>query len=260
MLDSAEALRLLASASAGTTFPGAAAEHNERADPGRAAHTPADDCGAVLTATWDAALVQTQVAEVLSGVDQAPASAAGSTASTIDPTALSSGLAQLNKYLSRAWRRAGIPGELHEDSSQTVFATLLQRQGRDRFDALLSGVGHSGIKNVFTRETDEGVDFFRAVDMAKKRVQRERDFKPLGTADLPESSDDLRSRTRHEALREAIDQSLTRREAGLIDDTLMGKTPAEIAIDWGAAPKTVSNEKTRVIQKLREALLASEAD
>jgi DNA-binding NarL/FixJ family response regulator len=96
--------------------------------------------------------------------------------------------------------------------------------------------------------------------MVKKRVQRERDFKPLGTADLPESSDDLQSRARHEALREAIDRSLSRRETSLINDTLMGKTPAEIALLWGVAPKTVSNEKTRVIQKLREAFLASEAD
>ena len=41
------------------------------------------------------------------------------------------------------------------------------------------------------------------------------------------------------------------REAALIRDTLMGKSPAEIADEWGVAPKTVSNEKTRVLQKLR---------
>ena len=38
--------------------------------------------------------------------------------------------------------------------------------------------------------------------------------------------------------------------------TLKGETPAEIASRWGVAPKTVSNEKTRVIQKLREVLTA----
>ncbi len=57
-----------------------------------------------------------------------------------------------------------------------------------------------------------------------------------------------------EALREAIDRRLSPREAALIQDTLMGKTPAEIASQWGVAPKTVSNEKTRVLQKLRDAL------
>ena len=56
------------------------------------------------------------------------------------------------------------------------------------------------------------------------------------------------------ALWEAIQHTLSPREAALIHDTLMGKTPAEIAIQWGVAPKTVSNEKTRVLQKLRSAL------
>ena len=40
----------------------------------------------------------------------------------------------------------------------------------------------------------------------------------------------------------------------------MGKTPAEIALHWGVAPKTISNEKTRVIQKLRDVLLEQEVD
>ena len=38
----------------------------------------------------------------------------------------------------------------------------------------------------------------------------------------------------------------------------MGKTPAEIAQQWGVAPKTVSNEKTRVLQKLRDILASHE--
>jgi DNA-binding CsgD family transcriptional regulator len=38
----------------------------------------------------------------------------------------------------------------------------------------------------------------------------------------------------------------------------MGKTPAEIALQWGVAPKTISNEKSRVLQKLREALVDHE--
>ena len=42
--------------------------------------------------------------------------------------------------------------------------------------------------------------------------------------------------------------------AALIQATIQGETPAEIAQKWGVAPKTVSNEKSRVIQKLRDAL------
>jgi RNA polymerase sigma factor (sigma-70 family) len=60
------------------------------------------------------------------------------------------------------------------------------------------------------------------------------------------------------ALQDAIDQNLSPREAALIHDTLMGKTPAEIAQQWGVAAKTVSNEKSRVLQKLREALVDHE--
>ena len=144
---------------------------------------------------------------------------------------------------------AGIPVELHEDSSQTVYATLLQRQGRDRFVSVVSKVGYLGINNVFTRETNQRLEFLRAVDMVKKRAQREREFRRLGSADVAESSS---YSTRGPGLKrlEAIDQVLSRRDAGLIRDTLMGKTPAEIALEWGLTPKTVSNEKTRAIQKL----------
>jgi DNA-binding CsgD family transcriptional regulator len=258
-LEAAEALRLLSSASAGAPVTGLAAEHNLRPDPAPLVPTPVDASVAVLNATWDAALGQTQLVEILSGVDPA-ANSAPTTASTSDPTTLSSGLTQLNKYLSRAWYRAGIPVQMHEDCSQTVFTTLLQQLGRDRFDALVSDVGHSGIKDLFSRETNEGVDFFRAVDMVKKRAQRERFFQPLDVADVRESFGHSESRARRESLREAIDHTLNRREARLINDTLMGKTPAEIALDWRVTPKTVSNEKTRVIQKLRESLLAREAD
>jgi DNA-binding CsgD family transcriptional regulator len=144
---------------------------------------------------------------------------------------------------------------------------LLQQLGRDRFDALISDVGHSGIKDVFSRETNEGIDFFRAVDMVKKRAQRERVFQPLDAIDASSTSASSSSSSSasekalwHEALREAIDRSLSPREASLINETLMGKTPAEIALHWGVAPKTISNEKTRVLQKLRDVLLAQNDD
>ena len=97
--------------------------------------------------------------------------------------------------------------------------------------------------------------------MVKKRAQRERVFQPIDAVDVARLL--RRARTPqawHEALDEAIDQSLSPREASLIHETLMGKTPAEIALHWGVAPKTISNEKTRVIQKLRDVLLAQDVD
>ena len=127
--------------------------------------------------------------------------------------------------------------------------------GRGQFDALVAEVGHWGIKDVFSRETSDGLSFFRAVDMVKKRAQRERSHQSLESVDV--ASDDRTSSggaALREALQEAIQRKLSPREAALIQDTLMGKTPAEIAIQWGVAPKTVSNEKTRVLQKLRSVL------
>ena len=150
---------------------------------------------------------------------------------------------------------AGIPEGRHEDCSQTVYLALLQNLERDEFDALVGDIGNLGIRDVVNRESARGPDFFRAVDTIKKRAQRERSFQPL---DLYEGiaspgEDDAQSR-RREALREAIDESLTPREADLICATLDGKTPAEIATEMGLTPKTISNEKCRVIQKLREIL------
>jgi DNA-binding CsgD family transcriptional regulator len=250
-----EALRLLSSAAA-ASFPGLVAEHNVLGDHGAAAaHPLMSALPSVSGETWDAALLQTHLADLLPGSGPAFISPPAST-STSDASALSSGLTQLNKYLSRAWYRAGIPVQMHEDCSQAVYTTMLQQLGRDQFDNLISDVGHSGIKDVFSRETNEGLDFFRAVDMIKKRALRERVYQPLDTMDVPASSASSDTKAWSDALREAIDHSLSPREASLINETLMGKTPAEIAHHWGVAAKTVSNEKTRVLQKLREVLLA----
>lgn len=195
-------------------------------------------------AAWDAALGQTRLADLL-----APARGGD------DDGPLASGFNQLDRYLSRAWYRAGIAPQQHDDCMQAVYVSLLQELGRDRFDSMVGEIGRSGIRDVLSRETAEGPGFFRAIDTVKKRAQRERTFQSLdgpvamlaADADAGPGGDDLR---------EAIERSLSPREAALIAATLEGETPAEIASRWGIAPKTVSNEKTRAIQKLREALTA----
>jgi RNA polymerase sigma factor (sigma-70 family) len=240
-----EALRLLSNAAqALPSFPVA----HDVLPPGPTAVIP--DAPTPSSATWDAALGQTSLADIL-----------GSSRDTADSGSVAAGLNQLNKYLNRAWYRAGVPVQLHDDSTQAVYVSLLQNLGRSRFDALLSDIGQNGIPNVLSRETDEGPDFFRAIDTVKKRAQREKSYQPLDTIDVSSSNspDDDQTQLRGD-LQEAIAQSLSPREASLIHDTLMGKTPAEIASQWGVAPKTVSNEKTRVIQKLREALVADPGD
>jgi RNA polymerase sigma factor (sigma-70 family) len=254
-----EELRLLSSATQAHALSDMASDHNLVVE----SHPRGDASPAVAvsTATWDEALVQTELAELLNPSGNSAASTVARTSSpqaatkTDDPVALASGLSQLNKYLNRAWFRGGIPVQLHDDSTQAVYAALLQNMGRPQFDSLVTHVGHWGIKDVFSRETADGVAFFRAVDMVKKRAQRERTHQSLESIDL--AGDEIQPGNRsvlRDALREAIHQTLSPREAALIEDTLMGKTPAEIASQWGVAPKTVSNEKTRVLQKLRSVL------
>jgi RNA polymerase sigma factor (sigma-70 family) len=257
-VETMEALRLLSNAPSATALAGLAAEHDLFANPGTPS-LPLPEHSPVSSATWDAALVHTQLANLLS--DHLSATTATATLeATADPAAVNSGLAQLDRYLSRTWYRAAISAQLHEDCTQAVYATLLQHLGRNQFEALLSDVGQSGIKEVFSRETSEGLDFFRAVDMVKKRAQRERVHQSLEALDVPAPAADSQTKAWREALREAISHSLSPREASLINETLMGKTPAEIALRWGVASKTVSNEKTRVLAKLRDMLSAQVSD
>ena len=244
-VEALEALRLLSLAA--ETLPDLAAEHDVLLSPPVPIGT--DDL-ATTDAAWDVALGQTRLADLLR-----PASSA------TDAEEISSGLSQLNRYLSRAWYRAGIPPQMHDDSTQAVYVSLLQNLGRPQFDHLVADIGRMGIRDVLSQETADGPIFFRAIDTVKKRAQRERSFQPLDTvaAMAASKTDDALSDHRG-ALREAIHQSLSPREAALIYATLKGETPAEIASQWGVAPKTVSNEKTRAIQKLRDVLVASDMD
>ncbi len=203
---------------------------------------------------WDAALGQTALADLIAprGASTAPP----------DASSVNSGLNQLNRYLSRAWSRAGIPVQQHDDCTQAVYATMLQNLGRTGFDQLLADVGQNGVREVLSRETSLGPDFFRAVDMVKKRAMRQRSHLALDDQNdlaAPLGSDGAAESWRG-ALQEAIARSLNPREADLIQATLKGYSPAEIASQWGVAPKTVSNEKTRALQKLREALVAELSD
>ncbi len=174
---------------------------------------------------------------------------------TLDYADVESGIVQLDRYLNKSWYRAGIPQQQHADCTQAVYLTLLQNLGRGPFDDMLARIGQSQIKEVLSQETSEGPDFFRAIDSVKKRAQRERTFQPLDAVDaLSNDGPGSLSEAMREELEEAISESLSPREAALIHATLKGETPSEIASKLGIAPKTVSNEKTRVLQKLRGAL------
>ena len=247
IVEALEALRLLSALT--QPFQGLAVQRDSL--PGPVPLAP----GAPLPSdAWDAALSQTELADLLG---PASSSSSSTIVAPADAQSISSGLEQLNRYLSRTWYRAGVPAQQHEDCSQAVYETLLKNLGRDRFDSLLGDIGQNGIRDVLSRETADGPDFFRAIDTVKKRAQRERSFQPLDSIDVAAGSpSDATKAGWSDALHEAIDSQLTPREAALINATLNGETPAEIAQKWGVAAKTVSNEKTRVLQKLRETLVS----
>jgi DNA-binding NarL/FixJ family response regulator len=264
-----EALRLLSSAAQAYPLAGMIAEHDLLTDSSTGTLSPGEDVStsSFFNEAWDQALGHTQLTDLLSHSASQPVALSvpgtsatnSTTAVAVNPAAISAGLTQLNKYLNRTWYRAGISAQAHDDSTQAVYATLLQTMGRQRFDALVGDVGQSGIREVFSRESSDGVAFFRAVDMVKKRAQREKSYQSLDSVDVPtQQNGQGTTASLRAALQDAISQNLSPREAALIHDTLSGKTPAEIALQWGVAPKTISNEKSRVLQKLREALVDHE--
>lgn len=244
-----EALRLLDASSAG--LPTLAAALGAMPDLGG----PASTGGPIANHdAWDLALDQTASAEV-SGPEALATTATASTPPTQSDVEL--GLVQLNRYLSRCWSRAGIASQQQDDCTQAVYTTLLQGLGRDGFDDLAADIGQQGIPQVLNRDSPLGPDFFRAVDMVKKRATRQKTFIALDDQTEPyvSAGTDGAAENWRGVLNDAIDRSLNPREADLIRATLQGFSPSEIASQWGVAPKTVSNEKTRAFQKLRDALV-----
>ena len=220
-------------------------------------HPPVDVAAAAGPVTdahraWDAALTAATLSDLMGTGPAAP----------VDSADLASGLNQLDRYLARAWGRAGIAAQGFDDCTQAVYTSLLQSLGRDRFDSLVGEIGQCGIRDVLSRETADGPDFFRAVDAVKKRAQRERSWQPLDGAETAGTvaRADGTGEDWRDTVQEAISQSLNPREAALIQATLQGESPAEIANQWGVASKTVSNEKSRAFQKLRDALTPALAD
>lgn len=236
-LESLEALRLFSGATA--VMPAAVAPLEVEAP----ATAPVDDSlRDAHPSAWDAALGSSRVADLLGH------------GSAVADESSHRGVLQIQKYLTRAWTRAGIAPQVHDDSTQAVFLTLLQQYGTIGFDRLMGDVGNYGIREVFNRETAEGPDFFRAVDTVKKRAQRLKTAAPIDAVGEVAAPSDSDRQLWRDAIEQAIERDLNPREADLIRATMRGESPMEIAQQWGLTPKTVSNEKTRAFQKLRASL------
>ena len=168
------------------------------------------------------------------------------------------GLDQLTRYLGRAWARAGS----NRSSS---------RIARKRFMKPCSATWAAPVS--ITWPTTSAATAFARCSIATPTAAPTSSAPWTWSRSAPSGSESFQSLDDHYAdladsaggdgasaadwrctLDEAIDRTLSTREAALIRETLLGKTPAEIAATWGVAPKTISNEKTRAIQKLRVTL------
>ena len=168
---------------------------------------------------------------------------------TAAPDATLRAVNDMSRYCTTCWRNARLHPDCWTDCTQEVFSRLLERVRPDAWGRVLQSEG------------EERREFLRAIDTVKKRAQRERTFQPLDrAAEVSAASSDGDPDRWRTTIQEAMARSLTPREKALIQATLQGETPAEIALRWGVAPKTVSNEKTRVIQKLRGVLVGDHAD
>ncbi len=206
-------------------------------------------------ATWDAALDQTVVEDVV-GSTEAHCNVLHTTSEAQDPS-LSAGFDHLNRYLNHVWKRAGISDQQFEDCTQSVYLNLLERQGPSKFAQVVSEIGTDGIHQALPEGTETRLDFFRALDATKKRVQRsERRISPLEDAERLPANDgsQLSLIEDRQAVDEIAAKLLTPRESDWLRAFLDGRSPAEIAENDGVSAKTVSNVKAQVIAKLRDAL------
>jgi hypothetical protein len=81
-------------------------------------------------------------------VETEPARSVDAARDRIECDSIAAGLAQLGRYLSRAWSRAGVAVPQRDDCSQEVYAGLLRILGRARFDQMVGTVGRRGIPRV----------------------------------------------------------------------------------------------------------------
>ncbi|MFM7128650.1 MAG: RNA polymerase sigma factor [bacterium] len=199
---------------------------------------------------WDAALAAQ--ADQLTAADYALADDFSNSLSLL-------GYDRMERYLNRAWQKAGITPPQDEDCTQSVYMVLLERWGRDNFENLATHVGRDGLSTLVTRETPVGLDFLRALDQIKKQAQRQMSRQTL-LADESNATVATRAYAAPDEIamgrdmERLIQASLAPREAELIRSTIDGESPSEIAARWGVSAKTVSNVKSEALNKLRTTL------
>jgi RNA polymerase sigma factor (sigma-70 family) len=152
-------------------------------------------------------------------------------------------VADMGRYCTTCWRNARLPIDSWSDCTQDVFSRMLERVPTDSWTRVLQGEG------VERRE------FLRAIDAVKKRRQRARKW--TGSLDGVADRRELHNRSvdaERAAVREAAVELLTPRQQRILEMSCEGWSVQDMAGELNLPPQRVSDEKYKVVQKLRTRL------
>lgn len=158
----------------------------------------------------------------------------------------------LERYLERCWQAAAVPARLRADATQAVYASLLERLGRERFEAVAKAIGERCFGQRYPRESDEHRALVRAIWTVRAQLRRAKQHSSLANLAEPAAT----PHDTNNELADAVHSTLDHRRRQIILWTLAGMTPREIAAQVGLSPKTVNNQKSLAIDALRATLCA----
>jgi RNA polymerase sigma factor (sigma-70 family) len=156
------------------------------------------------------------------------------------PAAQTSAINEITRYCQACWRNARLPADRWGDCTQQVFTRLLENVTLEKWGSLLKA------------ESEEKVEFLRAIDAVKKRTQRDRKHGEL-TMEVSDRRQGLEAnlRDRRDSLKLAAAEVLSDRQQKIVAMSAEGYPVPEIADELGTTPERISDEKYKAIRKLR---------
>jgi RNA polymerase sigma factor (sigma-70 family) len=158
-------------------------------------------------------------------------------------------IGDMGRYCTTCWRNARLPADAWGDCTQEVFTRLLERVPTSAWGLALRGEG------------EERREFLRAIDTVKKRTQRARKHGSAveSVADAREPGQRQLDEDR-QALRQAAEGLLSPRQQRILQLSMEGWSPNEVAEELRIPVERVSDEKYKAVRKLRAHLTEREVE
>lgn len=153
----------------------------------------------------------------------------------------------IQRYCTACWRNARLDPNVWDDCTQEVCCRLLGKARAGQLDLNL----------VLALDTTERRELVRAIDMVRKRVQREKRHATLDDQVTAGPDLDTRNRERQELgelLENARRAVLTERQDRIVEMWTRGHTVPEIAESLDMPLVRVSDEKYKALRKLERHL------